>query len=339
MKILCNYAPCAPAYIRGGWQRTFTYCGHDWRWWDLKRAFDAFRYEPDLYIGTTYELDRAVEKCIRNRPEMKVILFASAWGDYVDDCPFPIVKVQEEEKRRLEKLKAETGKPDYVFIHVTNKYLEPTMGGWRSIGIEPVGILNAYDAILYQGARRREELICDLGYIGGYWSYKAQNLDRCIIPLCHPNSGLDVKIFGNQPWPVHCYLGACSDEVNRDLFLSATVCPNNCEPHSTSLGFDIVERVFKGMGIGGFVISDYVDEARELFSEDELIMAKTPEEMRELIYHFVKNPVERLPYIQKGREAILRDHTYFDRAHKFLVHLGIDSNVLYHKERFLNEGL
>lgn len=330
MKILCEYTASGPSFVRNGWRRVLEAMGHSFKFWDPSRksAFDAFsETEPDWFIGTTYGVDRAVAKNILKRPEMRVSLFASAWGDYVKDIDtkkYPIVIVNEQEKRAIAELKDACGRPDFVFIHVTDKYLEGTMGGWRSIGVEPIGVLNAYDSILYAGATYRTELACDVFFCGGHWPYKSRNLDRYIVPLCHPSAGLSVKIFGSGSWPVAQYLGYCSDEDNRDSFVSATVSPNVSEPHSTSLNFDIVERVFKSMGCGGFCISDYVDEARELFSPEELIMASDPEDFRALIDHFVAHPEQRLPYIDEGRKKVRESHSYFHRVAKMFRGLGMN---------------
>lgn len=332
MKILCNYTPAGPSFVRSGWGRVFEALGHEFRFWpcDQRPAFDVFsEFEPDLYIGTTYETDRAVAKNIAMRPHMKVALYGSAWGKYVadiDTTKYPVVVTTEQEKRAIERLKKETGKPDFVFIHAHGHWLEGTMGGWREIGVEPRPLLNAADTFVYTKARFRPELACDVGFVGGYWPYKARNLDRFMLPLCHPSSGLDVKVFGNQPWPVHNYLGACADDAARDLFVSATVCPNVSEPHSTDLGWDIVERPFKVLAAGGFCVSDYVQELADLFSpNNEIPMAKTPQEFERRVRYFVENPASRNAWMEAGQRKVLTEHTYFDRVCDFFEYLGLES--------------
>lgn len=329
MKVLCRYAPAGPHYVRTGWARAFQAAGHDFKFWvpEGKSAFDAFsEYQPDIFLGTTYDLDRATAKCIALRPQMKVALFASAWGERIDGLDlkrYPLVVAQPEEKALLERLKGECGKPDFVFIHVTNKYLEGTMGGWRSIGVEPVGVLNAADTFDYLDGQYRPELACDVAFCGGYWGYKARNLDSYLLPLCHPSSGLSVRIFGNSPWPVANYLGRIDDHEVKDVFASATVCPNVSEPHSTDLGFDVIERPLKVLSSGGFCLSDHVDESYEVFSDEELVRARSPSEMAQLVRHFVDYPEERLPFMEQGKRKVLAEHTYFDRVSQILTQLGL----------------
>ena len=65
---------------------------------------------------------------------------------------------------------------------------------------------------------------------------------------------------------------------------------------------------------GGFCVSDYVESmANDVFTNEELVFAKTPEEFEKLVSYYVNNPEERLPYIQRGYESVLRNHTYFHR--------------------------
>lgn len=348
MKVICLYSHCGPSFVRHGWRRVFEALGHEWIWWNpqQKSAFDIFsENEPDLFIGTTYDVDRAVFKNIVSRPNMKVILYASAWGeltDKVDRKKYPIVVASDEEKKTIERLKKETGNPAFVFIHVTKKYLEPTMSGWRSIGVEPLGILNAADTFVYLDGRPNDAFESDVAFVGGYWGYKGRNLDRYMLTLCAADSKLRVKIWGNQAWPVRQYLGLCEDNDVPHIFASAKVCTNVSEPHSTDLGFDVIERPFKVLSSGGFCVSDFVDEARELFTPEELVMAHTPKEFCELVRHYVAHPEERVPFIEAGRRKVLLEHTYYDRVAQMFGGLGMapyrdDTLVL--KSKFLQEKL
>lgn len=337
MKILCEYTPAGPHYVRSGWGHAFKTAGHDFRFWvrENKSAFDAFsEFEPDLFIGTTYGIDRSLEKCIATRPNLRVGLFASAWGPYIDHVDlneYPIVVATEQEKRTIEALKKSTGRPDFVFIHVTYNYLNPTMGGWKEIGVEPHGILNAADICIYHPAPAKDELKCDVAFVGGYWGYKSKNLNSHILPLCHPDSGINVKIFGNSRWPTHRYLGNISDAAVKHLFNSATVCPNVSEPHSTDLGWDIIERPFKVLAAGGFCVSDFVKEAVEeqcdtgkpIFTGDEIPFCWNQQEFNDVVWHFITHPEDRLPFIKAGQRKVLTSHTYHDRVIQMLTILGM----------------
>ena len=185
MKILISSdGPHAHYYIRLGWGRAFEAAGHKVYIWDIasKPAFDAFdEFEPDLFMGQTYNLNDAVYKCIKNRPHLKVVMRGSDWGDMekeIDKDKFPILTANEEEKRLLEKLKKETGKPDFVHNHYHQNWIEKTHNKWRDIGIEPVSLLHGADVFDFANGQVVDHLKSDVSFIGGYWPYKAKCLDK-----------------------------------------------------------------------------------------------------------------------------------------------------------------
>lgn len=328
MKILIEFDNSAPFYVRNGWANVLKYMGHRVFFWkrDEIAAFDVFaQIEPNIYLGCTYNQTEATLKCIRNRPEMKVALFCSAWGDLVDGLnreEYPIVYVTENEKRLLQKMKDTTGKPDFVFVHITEKYLEPTIGGWKQIGIEPVGILNGADTFNYLGGIEKEEYRSDLSFIGSRWPYKAKTIDKFLTPLCNFPSKYDIKIFGHGGWQVNQYLGSVDEPEVKHLFASAKICPNISEFHSESLGFDLVERIFK-VPLSSFLISDHVDELDEIFKDSEVPKFKRLDEFEMLIEYYLQNEDKRLELMKKQKSRILRSETYFHRVWKILEHLDL----------------
>lgn len=312
--------------VRAGWLRALIASGVEGSFWNpaSKSIHDAmWEYRPSHLITCSYDLDDAVEKCIRNRPDLGVSMFASAWGPLVDEIPltYPIVRVTDEEKRRLEKLKKETGKPDFVFIHASGKWLEATMSGWRSIGIEPIGVLNGADLFVYGPTQPRPEFACDVGFCGARWNYKARNLDRFLLPLCQPDTGLRVKIFGRGGWTgtTPCFLGELGPTQESSLFCSAAVCANTSEPHSTDYGFDIVERPFKVAASGGFLISDHVEEMADVFGPDNVVMARAPAEFKEKVYYYLERPDERRVLADRLRQKVIAEHSYFNRVVQLLT--------------------
>lgn len=332
MKFLIEFTAGGPESVRGAWAKVLQHLGHQVQFWNpqAQSAHDAFaRFSPHVFIGTTYGVDDAVEKCIRARPGLKVALFGSAWGPMADALPadeFPIVRVSEDEKRRLSKLKEETDQPLFVFIHARGQYLEGSMSGWRSIGIEPLGVLNAADVYSYGpwSGHFRPNLTCAGGMVGGYWGYKSKKLNPYIFPLI--SAGLDVKIFGRSPWPTPAYLGSISQQNEANLFKSATVCLNVSEPHSTDsrYGADIIERVFKVQSCGGFLLSDYVPEMDLAFEKGCFVTADSPQDFHDKVRHFVKNPDERRAYQEKGQAYVLARHTYHHRVKQLLEGLGFE---------------
>jgi len=60
------------------------------------------------------------------------------------------------------------------------------------------------------------------------------------------------------------------------------------------------------------------------FTPDEVPVARSGSEMRELVGHFVANPADRGCYIERARRRVLDHHTYFHRLATLVSLLGFD---------------
>lgn len=330
MKILiANDGPSAFYYIRTGIGRAFTAAGHQVVLWDInkKPANDAFdEFEPDIFMGQTYNMNRSTINAIKERPHMKVIMKAGDWGPLYDEIKsgdYGVLMASEPEKQMILNLHEETGKPDYVHIYYHPHFIKSTHGGWIDAGIDVHSHMLAADIFDYTNGQRVEQFESDLTFIGGYWPYKAKNINRYLIPLCQDYS-YRIKIFGNTHWPVAQYCGFAPLGMEKHILASATICPQIHEPHSTTFGFDMSERTFKLLANKCFCISDYVAGLDYLFGEDEcLVLTKTPEEFRERVDYFLANPDDRLGFIERGYNKVMNGHTYFHRASDIFKNLNM----------------
>jgi spore maturation protein CgeB len=64
--------------------------------------------------------------------------------------------------------------------------------------------------------------------------------------------------------------------------------------------------------------------AEDVFDDDEIVFAKDPEEFFELVNHYLKYPDERIPYIHRGFNKVVSEHTYFHRVAQILKELGLE---------------
>lgn len=342
MKILiANTDYNAHYYINMGLAKAFTFAGHHVVMWNVwqKPVNDAFdELEPDLFIGQTYNVTRSLMNAIAERPNMKVIMKAADWGEIqseIDLTKYPVLVIQEAEKQTLAALKEQTGRPDFVFAHYTQDFMEKTHGYWRTLGIEPKSLLNAADVFDYTMQPKdlqtlRPEWQSDICFVGGKWGYKSQTIDRWLLPLCSPDERYNVKIFGNSHWGISQYCGFLETKDVKKLLYSAKICPNISEPHSQVFGYDIVERPFKLLSNRCFCISDYVESMVEVFG-DGIVLARTPEEFKEHMDFYLDNPQERNEVIENGYKCVINGHTYFHRAASVFENLGLPdeaANVL-----------
>ncbi len=314
-------------FERAAWANAFNACGIQSILWDCKKipAFDIFdTYEPDIFLGQTYNLEPALIKCIYERPHLKVALRAGDWGDQesiVDKSRYNILYCSSSEKQILQKLKDETGKPDFVYIHYDETSINITHNHFRSIGIEPKSVMMSADIMMYSNAQYDPKLDCDIAFVGGYWPYKGLVINQYLFPLMNDVGKYNIKIFGNQVWPSNQYCGMISDTEVKNLFVSAKICPNLSEPHAHAFGIDVNERIFKILFAGGFCISDYVDSYK-LFG-DGLIMAKTPDEFQNKIEYYLNHPSERIKVANIGQSIVKKYHTSFDRIAQIMHYFNM----------------
>lgn len=330
MKIMiCSDGAHAHLYQRTAWVNAFNATGSQAVLWDKNTiaAFDAFdQFEPDIFLGQSYNLDSPTMKCIYERPHMRVGLRAGDWGDHekeVDKEKYNILFCPQKEKDTLKRLKEETGKPDFVHIHYDDEAIKVTHNHFESIGIKPISLMMCADALAYYGGRLDPKLECDIGFVGGYWPYKGQVIDSYLMPLLEDVAKYKTKIFGNQPWPANQYCGLIADEDVKNLFVSAKICPNLSEPHAQKFGFDVNERIFKILYAGGFCISDNV-ASYKMFG-DGIVVADSPTDFRDKIDHYLKEPGERMDIAFKGHQHVLENHTGFHRISQILQGVGLDT--------------
>lgn len=330
MKVLCQYKSGGEYYRHLGFANAFRSAGYQFLFWNPKEkpVYDIFdEYKPDIFIGTTFDLDRSIIGAIKANPQTKIVLKGGNWGPsdaQIDKEKYPILFVSEKEKKILSQLKAEVGKPDLVICHYHERSLEETMSGWREIGIEPYALMNAADVCVFYKGKQDPQLSCDVSFVGGYWKYKGENLDKYISPLCSPVGKYNVKIFGNQKWSVPQFLGGIPDVKIKDLYASSLICPNVSEPHSIEFGFDVVERPFKILSSGGFLVMDDVRDFKALFG-DTIRYYHSYTELVEIIEYYKKNPDKR--DCKEAMKHCIWEHTYHRRIADLLMKLDFQKEA------------
>jgi hypothetical protein len=328
MKVLISSDGMHAHYFqRVAWLNAFRSLGIDAQMWECNKvsAFDAFdAFEPDIFMGQSYNLNEPLIKCIYERPHLKVALRAGDWGDHekdIDKSKFNMLFATEKEKKLLKKLKDETGKPDFVHIHYLQKDVDVTHAHYKTIGIDPKSLVMCADVSTYGGSKFDPKLECDIAFVGGYWPHKGIVINNYLFPMLSDITKYKVKIFGNQSWPVNQYCGYLEDHEVKNLFRSAKVCPNLSEPHAHVFGMDINERIFKILYAGGFCVSDYC-KAYNIF-EDGVVLAKSGEEFREKIDYYLDHEDERNKIAAKGRQIVIDNHLNYHRVASILEYFGM----------------
>lgn len=326
-KILVQTGQGANYYIRLSWVHALASLNHQVVYWDaaVRSPLDIFyEFRPDVFIGSTWQLDRALVKALIKYPETESIFCANNWGDNDEDIKkeFPIEFASDNEKACIDTLKQHTGKPKYVFCQYHNDYAVETHKRWANLGVEPFGLLLSADTTDYKLTKPQKEYVTDAVFVGGYWPYKAKQIAPYLFPLT--NTSLNIKIFGFGGWPVPNFLGNISSENACKFYSSARVCPNIFEPHSLALGFDINQRTYQIAAAGGFQICQNVEGIKKhVFTQDDIVFADNQEDFITKCLYYIQNPDQRLLQIRKSIDTVYRKHTNYDRAAELLRRLGL----------------
>jgi hypothetical protein len=192
--------------------------------------------------------------------------------------------------------------------------------GWLNAGARLVSLPLACDTHVYAPAPVAvpEFTGIDVAFVGGYWNYKARQLDRYLQPLADR-----LHVFGYTPWPYGEFGGELPAAQEPALYAQARLCPVINEPHVALMGVDINERVFKVLGSGGLALTDATPGYRAWFSADELLVPESVDDFRALAQAALSDPDAMQHRRQRGLQAVLDRHTYAHRALEFMRQMGV----------------
>jgi hypothetical protein len=297
----------ASHYIYNGLGRALEKLGHEWQFWypQQNSAFDIFNsYMPDVFLGQGYNLDRPTIKCINNNPDIKCLMKVGIWGDIdeeFDHNEYEALFTSDQEKLNIDALQNKNR--IFLFNYGTDRYHDLLIKKWADVANTFMFTLAADNEVFYP--EYNEKIKSDLCFIGGYWPYKGKNINKYIIPLCYPVGKYNIKIFGNQVWPVSQYMGFASDDLTRQLISSTSISIAVHEPHANTYEYEQESRIFNAVACKALVISDYVESYKlDIFKNDEIIMCKTPEEYLEQIEFYLNNPEERKKKIDEAYDTL-----------------------------------
>ncbi len=88
---------------------------------------------------------------------------------------------------------------------------------------------------------------------------------------------------------------------------------------NSSINYDVNMRVFEALASGALLITDPADSLEELFKDgEELVIYHDENELISKIKYYLDHEDERIKIAQKGREKVLKYHTYHHRAEQIV---------------------
>lgn len=301
----------AGLYAWTGWSNAFKSLGHTVENWSPP----IFRSDPldcDLLICSTSCPENTFIEWRKNHPDKKIALNVLAWTDEdirgIHNAGVQATPGNVGYTRDL--------KPDVVFAQYGEKWRVPLLKNWAKEGYKLSSMMMAVDSTVYKVNDTDTSMISTIVYCGGYWSYKAQNIDKYLLPLFRKYR--DQLYLIGKGWPMMTN-SDISEQAIANLYRNSIICPNVHEPHS-NFGYDIVERCFKVPYCGGLLISDYVEEMIDVGFKDGIncFICKDPKEYTERFEEILQNPTKYDDVRKTGQVFISSQHTYVDRAKALL---------------------
>lgn len=303
--LCCNPSGGAFVYITNGYGNAFQKLGHKFKRWDGN--IDVWNnFNPDIYICASghkqsIPSNHRAKLAIHVNPYCKERLQVSG-GPLINESNSNIDWVVKQ-------------KPSIVFGYANKAEKKKYFYGW---GDKFLPMPNAGDSTIYKEVEPVSKYECDVGWIGGYWKYKAMTLDKYIKPLIKK---FNCAIYGwGNSWGKFGN-GEIKDSDVNSLYSSVKIAPAISEPHTQVYGIDLPERVFKASIAGAFVIADNTPSIRNYFGE-ELPIAKNPGDLIDKIKYYLKHEDEREELRKLQKERVLNNHTYIHRIKNMLNTLG-----------------
>lgn len=304
--LVCHRPPGAFSFISDGWVNALASVGHAVARWD--GSPNSWRdFKPDLYIGCSGHKQPIPER----RDDCLVAIHVNPRGDLsvpgIDESPENVAWTLAQ-------------KPDAVFGygHQDDAHL---WGHWPSRhGVQWVPMATAADVTLFNSEPGPKS--CGLVYVGGRWPYKAQSIDKWLLPVLH-SPGLDYRLHGWGDWSM-VRSSPIEDAAVPGLLASGRVGPCIAEPHTNRLGFDLPERVFKVAASGTVAVHDSVPGLERFLPSVQ--SASCPEHFKSLCLHYAgASDSVTSPLARKQRYEVLGAHTYHHRVAGLLAALGFNS--------------
>jgi spore maturation protein CgeB len=85
---------------------------------------------------------------------------------------------------------------------------------------------------------------------------------------------------------------------------------------------DCNERTFIVPSCCGFQVMDRPMVLEDMYTREEVVSCKTPDEYFSTVVYFIEHPEERIPYIEKALERTYLEHTYFHVLKRFINFLN-----------------
>ncbi len=158
--------------------------------------------------------------------------------------------------------------------------------------------------------------VWDYFFVGTNSPRKVACTKAYLLPLVRRYSG----VLAGANWDMG--LGELSVQEAAVLYNFARIYPNYSTPRHFDEYNEVNERTFIIPACGGFELMDNPVAIRELFTGEELAIADSPAQYREMFDHYLRHPEERLPIVRAGMRRVYREYTLFHVLERLVSQIG-----------------
>lgn len=291
-----NHKSGAGKWIYNGYASAWKKIGYDVLFFD--NIFDV-KNNAKFIMTTEADLNNGIE--ILNNVEKSFVFvqpfkFEKPWGLH----PNWITCVDE---KKVEKINSSNQIKKWTFVnHFKNDNYKP----WNDVKYFPL----AFDSINYKVEKFKNEKTFDVCFIGGWADNGFNEKQKRIIDYLNPFQSLGIKcgFYVNS---------GLTHEQENFVISSSKVSLNIHDEYQNKLGLDLNERTFKSLGLCGILVSDYVDEMKNLFPDVNI--SYTPKDMIDYVLFYLNQDESKLIYErEKNQKLILDLHTYINRVEEMI---------------------
>jgi len=299
--------------VANGFKNAFIDRQDSFRFFDLEKLQYSFwpgeklkliNYAPDIIFASVENLPYIPLKLLKST---SLVL----WGAFYSACDYEpqIHTLSEDIKQRLNKYSDKHN--ILIWSQHDESINEQFFSGYkRELGLKFTQLLHCADKTMFTKPVVNPEF--DFIWVGNI-GHRVSTYKSFIIPF--------KEAFNNfLEYSEHNMINPATIE-RKQYYARSFITPNIHTEAQIKYNILLNERVFTSSMMGGFQICDNI-LARELFTEDELIIATKSEDFLEKAHYYISHPDERMKMITKMQENISNNHTYFNRIDKILENLG-----------------
>ena len=125
-------------------------------------------------------------------------------------------------------------------------------------------------------------------------------------PLIVGDDGWKIEFRHDKLQPRYHGIINYYDELPR--FYAHSAINFNCT--SKQMKGAVNQRIFDGPAAGGFVLTDWRPQMEALFEPGEMVCYRSPDEIPDLVRHYLAHPEERRRILEAGRARVLSCHSW-----------------------------